>query len=514
MKMKPGSWTWLLGYEIRLSWRAVSTIHLRVFAAAGGLLWILMHWGAWVSLPGGYKFIKAMLEVPIFAGGLFWLFASLSVSQTMVHTVNVLIDRGDLDLLLSSPLSQRTVFLVRGLSIAAGAVLLPAFALLPVAHVGLLRGFPGLMGIYPVLIAAALGCAAAGILLTMTLMRLLGARRARTAGQISAAFIGVAFFLAFQIPNALSAGTKAAAAAWLKSQVMGVGILGPACPLWWPVRAMFGEVLPLLAVVGIGAGGFWLAISLTYRRFITGTQETITGGGRVPSAAADKAGPVFRSGLVRVLLFKEWKLVLRDMQVISQSLLQILYLIPMVLIGFKSGPQNSFIVPVIVAAASMLAGNLAWITINAEDAPELVATAPVPIARVLRIKAAAAVLPVLAVLLPLAAWWSPRGPLAAATLLLCGAGGMVCAALIQIWSPRAGNRRDLKNRHKQGGPAGFIELGSTVGWIGIAVCAGGYWNWLPLAAGAVAAALLTAWGLGRSAREEVWGLGAVNAVSR
>ena len=362
------------------------------------------------------------------------------------------------------------------------------------------------MSLYPLVLSTALGCAAAGIFLTMTLVRLLGARRARTAGQVFAAFIGVIFFLAFQLPNVLPAGTKNAIAAWLKSQVLDAGIFGSGSPLWWPARAMFGEALPLLTVTVVGVGGFWLAISLPYRRFITGTQETIKGGRA--SAGAGGAERVFRSGLARVLLLKEWKLIMRDMQVISQSLVQLLYLIPLVFIGLKSGPLNQVIIPALVAAAAMLAGNLAWITINAEDAPELVATAPVSVPRVLLIKAAAAVLPVLAILLPLAAWWAPRGPLAAATLLLCGFGGMVSAALIQIWSPYAGKRNDLKNRHKQGGPAGLIELLSTIGWIGVAVCVGGYWHWLPAAAATCVTALLAAWASGRAAREAVWGRGA------
>ena len=505
MNAVPGSWPWLLRNELRLSWRGIGGSRLWLILAGGGFLWICMHWAAWILLPGGYKFLLIALQVPMLAGGLFWLFVSLMISQTMVNTVTALIDRGDLDLLLSSPLPQRTIFLVRGISIAIGAGLLPAFALLPVANIGLLRGHPGLMAIYPVVISTSLGCTAVGMLLTMTLLRLLGARRARTAGQIFAAFIGVTFFLCFQIPNVLPAETKRAFVAWMNTGMQERGLFGPASALWWPVHAMLGEVVPLLAVMLTGIGGFFLAVGLTYRRFITGTQETITGGGASPAQDQGAAGPVFRAGLARVLIIKEWKLVLRDMQVISQSLLQILYLIPLMLLGFRGGPNNQFLVPGLVAVTSMLAGNLAWITINAEDAPELVATAPVSVAKVLWIKAAAAALPVLAALLPLAVWWSLRDAKMAATLLVCGAGGMVCASLIQIWSPRAGNRRDLKTRHKQGGPAGFIELASTLGWAGAAVCIGGYLQWLPVAVAAVAAALAAAWFLGRSARETVWG---------
>jgi len=503
MKPAPGSWPWLFVHEMRLSWRGISGSHFWVIALGGGLLWFFMHWGAWVSLPAGYPVLRGLLAAPVFLGGVYWLFASLLVSQTMVHAVNALIVREDLDLLLSSPLPQRSVFLVRGLAIAASAALLPAFAALPLAHAGLVRGHPEFLALYPLVAATALGCAAAGITITMTLVRLLGARRARTAGQVFAAVVGVVFFLAFQIPNVLPAASRKALGEWLKLQLADNGLFGAGSPLWWPARAGFGEALPLLVVIAVGAGGFWLAISLTYRRFVTGTQETITGGRTAAMAAA--GAPVFRSGLTRVLLFKEWRLVLRDLQVVSQSLLQLLYLVPMVFIGFKSGPKNVYIIPVIVAAAAMLAGNLAWITVNAEEAPELLATAPVPVSRVLWVKAAAAVLPVLALLLPLALWWAPRSPQESAILLLCGGGGMLSAALIQVWSPRAGKRGDLKNRYKAGGPAGMIELLSTIGWIGTAVCAGGRWEWLPLAAGAVALALGAAWFGGRRARADTWG---------
>lgn len=511
MKPAPGSWPWLFLHEMRLSWRGISGSHIWAISIGGGLLWFFMHWAAWVSLPAGYPVLRGMLAVPIFLGGLYWLFSSLLLSQTMVHAVNALIVREDLDLLLSSPLPQRSVFLVRGLAIAASAAILPAFAALPLAHAGLLRGHPEFLALYPLVAATALGCAAAGITVTMTLVRLLGARRARTAGQVSAAVVGVVFFLAFQIPNMLPKASRLELGEWLKLQVLDNGLLGPGSLLWWPARAGFGEALPLLAVAVLGAGSFWLAVSLTYRRFVTGTQEPLAGG-RSAAAGSGAAAPAFRSGLTRVLLFKEWRLVARDMQVVSQSLLQLLYLVPMVFIGFKSGPKNVYIVPVIVAAAAMLAGNLAWITVNAEEAPELLATAPVPVSRVLWVKAAAAVLPVLALLLPLALWWAPRSPLQAGTLLLCGAGGMLSAALIQVWSPRAGKRGDLKNRHKTGGPAGMIEMLSTLGWIGTAVCAGGYWEWLPAAACAVALALVTAWFGGRRARAETWGSASPEAV--
>ena len=44
------------------------------------------------------------------------------------------------------------------------------------------------------------------------------------------------------------------------------------------------------------------------------------------------------------------------------------------------------LVPVLVMAAGQLAGGLAWLAISGEDAPDLVATAPIPARGVLRAK--------------------------------------------------------------------------------------------------------------------------------
>ena len=44
------------------------------------------------------------------------------------------------------------------------------------------------------------------------------------------------------------------------------------------------------------------------------------------------------------------------------------------------------LVPVLVMAAGQLAGGLAWLAISGEDAPDLVATAPIPASFIIRAK--------------------------------------------------------------------------------------------------------------------------------
>ena len=65
----------------------------------------------------------------------------------------------------------------------------------------------------------------------------------------------------------------------------------------------------------------------------------------------------------------------------SQTLMQLLYLLPPALLLWRSFAAGidapALLVPVLVMAAGQLAGGLAWLAISGEDAPDLIASAPV-----------------------------------------------------------------------------------------------------------------------------------------
>lgn len=501
---KPGSARWLLRHELRMGWRGMGGKRRTwLMLALLSILMIVSHVIFWFVLRTAAErgWVQQMPPTAVLIiGGLFWLFASIMISQTVAHAVAALFDRGDLDLLLSSPLSPKLIFAMRGVGIAVGACVIPSLFLLPMAHAGLLAGLPGMLGIYPVVISLGLFAAAVGMALTMTLVKIFGARRAKVIAQIMAAIIGAFFFLVTQMQNILPKSQRDAMSTWLTQEVKGEGMLSADSVIWWPVKAMFGELLPLLVVTLVGVGTFWFVVNLTYRRFVTGTQESVSGG---RTRAVVAAGSVrFRTGLMRIVLVKEWKLLLRDPQIISQTLLQVFYMIPMLLIGFRGNRSAWVVIPGIVLISAMLAGNLAWLTLAAEDAPELVGTAPVPLSRIRWLKAAAAVLPVLAVLLPLVLWWLPRDPAASLILLICCTGGMFSSALCHIWNPRKGNRRDMKNRYRDSKLTSFLESMGSFGWAGMAYCLNGNWIWIPVALFFVLLGPGSAWVFGRGARRE------------
>lgn len=504
----PGSLFWLLRHELRLAWRGIGGKRIWFLLIAGGALWLFIHLAAFALLKGlavlgnDPERLARVMRIVIAAGGLaFWVITTLKLSQTIAHSVAALFDRGDLDLLLASPLAPRHVLTARALGIAIPTLLLPVLVLIPVANLAPFLGLLHLLAIYPSTAAWALLAAAGGLILTMSLVRMLGARRAKTAAQLLGAFIGAAFFLMSQLPGWLGQSRKKQFGEWLGTQTGADGWFGPESPLWLPARAFLGEPLPLLLFLVVCVGGFWLVVQLTHRRFSEGTQESFMGG-RTRRRADDGKALRFNTGLLRITIVKEWRLLARDPRLISQVLLQVLYMLPLMFIGFRHPENAHFVVASAVFIAAMLAGNLAWLTIAAEDAPELVGTAPVSLNRVRYYKAIAACAPVLALLVPLALYWLLVNPWNGTVLLVCGIGATFSAALCQVWNPQKGDRKDMKSRHKQGNIViSFLEGMASIGWAVLGAGLASPWWWLiPVGAVLIPIGLGTAWIIGRPKR--------------
>src|SRR5258708_3346062 len=115
-----------------------------------------------------------------------------------------------------------------------------------------------------------------------------------------------------------------------------------------------------------GVGGAWVVFRLL-----------CAPGARRGRAAAPRHCRA-RCARQRALGRKEFVLLRRDPWLVSQTLMQLLYLLPPALLLWRSFADSSLaivlITPVIVMAAGQLAGGLAWLTISGEDAVDLVAT--------------------------------------------------------------------------------------------------------------------------------------------
>jgi ABC-2 type transport system permease protein len=418
------------------------------------------------------------------------LSAALMLSQAMESVTRAFYSRADLDLILSSPASARRLFSVRigamALSIQALALLLTA----PFINVLAFRGGAHWLGAYGVIIAAGMTATALAVAMTVGMFRLIGPKRTRLIAQIVAAVIGAAFVIGLQVAAILSYGTLSRLD-FLTSEAMLAMAPGDDSLLWWPARAMLGDAVALIAVCAVGAASLGAAILVFAPQF---GELVIAAGGAAHGAARERERAAFRrASIMQSLRRKEWALLRRDPWLLSQTLMQLLYLLPPALLLWRNFAEGidatALLVPVLVMAAGQLAGGLAWLAISGEDAPDLIASAPVPARRVMRAKIEAVMGAVALVFAPLAlvlALASPPAALAAAIFIAIATAS---ATAIQFWFRSQAKRSHFRRRQTSSRVATFAEALSSVGWAATGALAA-MGNWLAAIVGLIVLGIL------------------------
>jgi ABC-2 type transport system permease protein len=488
----PRSLLWLARQEGRISARDLAYI-----MTAGGrwrmrsvVVWIaiviaVMHLIAWgmVRRYADMSLDAAPAQLTALSGSV-GLGFFLMLSQSLEQVTRLFYGRGDLDLLKSSPVSLRKVLGLRVVSVAATTTGMTVFIAAPFINVLVYRGGWHWLSGYGV--AAAGGFATTGIALGLTsaLFDLMGAKRTRLAAQVVAALIGSAFIIVIQVLAITSIGSMSQSTFFQSD--FAVEHAPPADSwIWIPARAILGDGVALAIVVVVGTALLVVPMLLLSARLGEYALAAATADG-APGARGN-AGPTaiflgrFRAtGAGALLRRKEWVLLLRDPWLASQSLMQLLYLIPPAIFLWRSygSEQGALIVlaPVLTMAAGQLGGGLAWLAVSGEDAPDLIATAPVTERRVILAKIAAVLMAILMVFAPFLIALAGRSPTIAAVVL----GGIVLAAssstLIQVWFRSQAKRRYFRRRQTSSRVATFAEAFSSVAWAGAtAVAASTSW---------------------------------------
>ena len=485
MRLRSASLPWLVAHDLTLNWRRFLDMFGRL---APGATWaaclagiVALHLLAW---PIAVWLVRLKLEsgpggLPSAAIPIVCVLAWMA-AQGLLGTARVLQERGGMDLLLASPVPSRLVLASRLTSIAASSFGSVALLVLPVANMGAVLDGPAWLAVYPTLLALALIGTSGGVAVAIGLFLWCDPRRARPIAQLCAAFIGGAFLLALQIAAMLPAAKRSAIADTFADSPV-VSLLQPA------VAAANGDLPALLGITTFATALFAAAIVSLSASFLRASLRTA---GAPAGMGASRAGGrrflQFGSGLAQTMRRKEWRLLCRDHSVFAQLALQIVYTVPLAVVLLRSVdnfPVAAALAPTIVVIAAQVAASLAWVTVSGEDAPELIASAPVRRAEVELAKLTAIGAPVLVILaLPLAGL-ALLSPFVALLAALFAAAAGISTALLNLWHPQPGNRRGMLRRHSQSKLMALLEHLLALLWAVAIVVAimGSAWAILPIA---------------------------------
>jgi ABC-2 type transport system permease protein len=361
------------------------------------------------------------------------------------------------------------------LSITGMAALLAA----PAVNVLALRGGSHWLAAYGAVVGLGTSAAAVALALAVAMFRMIGPKRTRLIAQIVAAVIGAAFVIGVQIAAILSADTRLTSTLVSRYALLGSDAVLAVAPdtgsvAWWPARAILGDPGALAIVLAAGLVVLIAAISLFARNF---AEHVIVATGAAQAAPQRaRAAHTFRQmPPKRMLRRKEWLLLRRDPWLISQTLMQLLYLAPPALLlwrGFGSRSEAAtLIVPVLVMAAGQLAGGLAWLAISGEDAPDLIATAPVKSSQIVQAKIEAVLG---AIMLAFSPFVLALALVSAWPALIAAIGVLTAAAAattIQLWFRAQARRSHFRRRQTSSRIATIAEALSSIAWAATAALA-------------------------------------------
>ncbi len=471
--MQPATLTWFARHELALAWRDWMSMMTAgkpgrglIVAVALIMLAAFMHLLAYGMIAGyadiGAEPSKTALVVITGSVVLSW---SLMLSQAMESVTRAFYARADLDLILSSPASSRRIFALRIAAIAVSTVLLAVLITGPFINILALKGGLRWLSAYGVVMAMGATAAALAVAMTVALFRLIGPRRTRLIAQIVAAIVGAIFVIGVQAAAIITYGSISRITFLNSDVAAGITPAGDSL-VWLPARAAMGDHLSLALIVCFSLALLAVAITIFSTRF---GEHAVAAAGVAETRVRQRRRSGFRTlSPKRALRHKEWMLLRRDPWLVSQTLMQIFYLLPPALLLWRNFGSDSstlnILVPVLVMAAGQLSGGLAWLAVSGEDAPDLVQTAPITRWAILVAKIEAVLGAVAMVLAPLLIALVFASPRIALTATLGIAVAAASATAIQLWFRSQAKRSQFRRRQTSSRVATFAEAFSSISW--------------------------------------------------
>ena len=482
-----GSLSWFARHEFNLSWRDFA----RMMSAGkpgrekGVIAFIIIavlviHAIAYAiivpKVQNGLIIDKSLMTI---VSGSIILTLSLMMSQALELVTRVFYSRSDLDLILSSPTSAKKVFTIRIGAIATSTAMLSLLLFGAAINILAIFDSPLWLCAYLVLLGCGALSTAASLSITIFMFKTLGAKRTRLISQIIAAIVGAGFIIGIQLAAISSLGSLSRME-FLSSQSVANAMPSLDSMMWIPAYAVMGNANALIITLIVSFGLLLLTIVGFAGKF---GDYVIAASGVSQTAQTAKPKIInFKTrSIASTLRHKEWRLLLRDHWLLSQTLMQVLYLIPPAFMLWQSfgqaGSVGVVVIPVLVMATGQLSGGLAWLAISGEDAPQLVQTAPVAKGAVIRAKTEAvlgAIAIITAPVILLMAFIELKMALIAAIGIACAT---ISATMIQLWFRNQAKRSNFRRRQTSSKVATLSEAFSSIMWAAsAALVAGGLWQ--------------------------------------
>jgi ABC-2 type transport system permease protein len=500
---RPGSFLWFLNHEVRLAWRDWVMPGREWKSAIGAVILVaflhLVGWWIAFVLPdaeSASSVQRRAAEIQI-SLGILAIFGML-IAQAMEGVARAIYGRGDLELVLSSPASARTVFIVRMIAITLTTLALAGFLVIPIADMLVVERGISWATAHGFLFALAIAASALAVSLTWGLFHLCGPNRMRLVSQVVGATIGATSVIGTQVPLILKYGETSLVNSPGDPRVMAMLPLANDSLIWVPSHAVHGDLRTLCILLFVSGAAFAGAVWFVSRDFTAMAMATV---GPKQSTAAGPALSRIRIAPSpgRALRINEFRLILRDPWLLSQSLTQILYLIPPGLLLLRNYGDEvgslAMLIPVLVIASGQLAGGLAWLALSAEDAAELLATAPISLSTILRAKIEAVLIAVSTVLAPLLLVIGLSSAFHAIVALGFCALGTASSCLVQYLFRIQARRSQFRRRQQSSKLATMCETMVSIAWAGASglAAAGSFMTFVPsgLAVGILAICGLT-----------------------
>lgn len=477
--------TWFAHHELRIAWRdwiqmmsGGYTRRDRAVVIGTMVFFALLHVAAYFLLKGPLATNAGDGQQSLILISAFILSAfTMMMAQAIEHITRVFYARADLDLILSSPIASENLFAVRIASVAIVSTGMTALLASPLINSAAIIDGPHWLAAYLVILALGMLATALSVIIALALFASLGPRKTRLAAQITAAVIGAGLLIGIQVAAILSYGNLSRFEV-LNSSWLSDNLPQPDHPLWWPAMAAMGNGAALTGLLACATLALLVVISHAATRFAdcsvmaasAGDAQTVNNRARQPFRSLTPSAALRR---------KEWQLLARDPWLASQTLMQVFYLIPPAILLWRNHSDldsATIATPVLVMAFGQLAGGLSWLALSGEDAPDLMATAPIDPSTTLRAKIEAVLSVIAVAALPLTALLMLSSPRAALAAIVCIAAASAAAIAIQMWFRSAAKRSQFRRRQTASRAATFSEAFSSIFWaVAAGFAAAGSW---------------------------------------